>query len=169
MPGFTSFRVQLGDTKRGIKVPESICAECGATHVDGQTCRDDFHQMLFWENEDPARGEVHHLMVLSYHLQHPSLYSREGLAYARALLAEFVENELSPPEARQRNREAVNSGKREWSVTARPGNQGVYERPMRWTMTAADVVAGSAERYIENVRTWAVATHDTLARDIIDT
>lgn len=162
MPRSTSFRVQVGDTKRGIKVPKSICAECGATHVDGQTCRDDFHQMLFWENEDPARGEVHHLMVLSYHLQHPSLYSREGLAYSRVLLADFVANGLSPQEARQRNREAVYSGKRDWSITARPGNEGAYERPVRWTMTAADVVVGGTEAYVENVRSWAGSIHQAL-------
>lgn len=50
------------------------CAECGAAWTNGQTCEDHFHQMLFWEAENPRAGaEVHHLMVLCYHLQHPSL------------------------------------------------------------------------------------------------
>ena len=168
MPGYTSFRVQLIDIKWDIKVSQSICAECGATHVDGQTCRDDFHQMLFWENEDPARGVVHHLMVLCYNLQHPSLYSREGLAYAHALLAEFVERGLSPAEVRNQNREQVASGNRSWSITARPGNQGVYERPVKWTMTAGDVVAGGAEDYCENVQAWARAVYQSLTTEKID-
>ncbi len=147
---------------------QTICNECGATHVDERTCPDDFHQLLYWENEEPARGVVHHLMVLSYHLQHPSLYSREGLAYSRALLADFVGKGLSPQEARRRNREGVNSGKRDWSVTARPGDEGAYERPMRWTMTAADVVAGGANAYIENVRYWALTVYQTLLTENVD-
>lgn len=118
--------------------------------------------MLFWENEDPARGEVHHLMVLCYHLQHPSLYSAEGLAVGRQLLTDFVERGLSPEEVRRDNRERVDSGKRGWSITARPGNHGAYERSIVWTMTAGDVVAGGAEAYCENVRAWALAVHDAL-------
>jgi hypothetical protein len=140
----------------------TICPACGATHEDGRTCQDDFHQFLFWENEEPARGVVHHLMVLCYHLQHPSLYSREGLAYSRALLADFVERDVSPEEARRRNREVVDSGRRDWSVTARPGNQGAYEQPVQWTMTAADVVAGGANLYVENVKSWAASVNDAL-------
>lgn len=146
---------------------QTICPECGALHVDNRTCQDDFHQMLFWENEVPALGVVHHLMVLCYHLQHPSLYSREGLAHARGLLADFVAEGLSPTEARQHNRASVHSGKRDWSITARPGNEGAYERPMRWTMTAADVVAGGSEAYTDNVKTWASTIHVAIARDII--
>jgi hypothetical protein len=137
----------------GEKVPS--CPECGAPWPVGQTCQDFFHQFLFWENEEPARGEVHHLMVLCYHLQHPSLYSAEGLAYARGLLADFVERGLTPAEARRRNRELVASGKREWSITARLGNQGAYERPVVWAMTAADVIDAGPDAYRDNVRRWA--------------
>ena len=49
------------------------CPECGAVLHDGETCEAYFHQMLFWEAENPANGEVHHLAVLCYHLQHPHL------------------------------------------------------------------------------------------------
>jgi hypothetical protein len=140
------------------------CPECGAAWTDGQTCQDFFHQFLFWENEDPARGEVHHLMVLCYHLQHPSLYSAEGLAHARGLLSDFVERGLSTEEVRRRQREAVASSNRQFSVTARSGNQGAYERPVTWTMTAADVAAGGAKRYCENVRAWS----DSVFRAIND-
>jgi hypothetical protein len=119
--------------------------------------------MLFWENEDPARGEVHHLMVLCYHLQHPSLYSAEGLRHARGLLTDFVENGLSPEQARNRNRERVDSGKRDWSITARPGDLGAYDRPIQWTMTAADVVAGGVEGYCGNVRGWAKAVYESMS------
>lgn len=131
------------------------CAECGAQLAEGSSCADLFHQMLYWENEEPARGEVHHLMVLCYHLQHPSLYSAEGLAVSRRLLADFVERGLNPAEVRLQNRNAVDSGQRDWSITARPGNQGAYEKPIAWSMTAADVVDGGADAYLYNVRAWA--------------
>ncbi len=129
------------------------CPECGAAWADGRTCTDDFHQLLFWENERPELGEVHHLMVLCYHLQHPGLYSAEGLAYARRLLAQFVEGGLSPEQVRQRA--AVDSGQRAWSITARPGNAGSYERRPLWKITAADIVAGDQEYYVVNVWAWA--------------
>ncbi len=138
------------------------CPECGAVWTEERTCQDYFHQMLFWENEDPALGEAHHLMVLCYHLQHPGLYSAEGLTHARGLLADFVERGLSPAEARRRNRQAVNSGQRDWSVTARPGDHGRYERQPAWTMRAADVVAGGMENYVANVRAWAAQIHQAL-------
>jgi hypothetical protein len=144
------------------KFMEKRCPECNAPWPDGQTCQDFFHQFLFWENEDPARGEVHHLMVLCYHLQHPSLYSVEGLRYARQLLAGFVVGGLTPEEARRRNREAVDSGKRDWSITARPGDYGAYERPVNWTMRAWDVVAAGSGRYQDSVRAWAISLYQTL-------
>jgi Family of unknown function (DUF5946) len=60
--------------------------------------------MLFWENENPGYGQVHHLMVLSYHLQHPSLYSPEGLSAAIHLLTDFWERGVPTEEVRKRNR-----------------------------------------------------------------
>ena len=75
----------------------------------------------------------------------------------------FIERGLSPADVRRRNREQVASGNRSWSVTARPGNQGAYERPVVWTMTAADIVEGGAEAYCANVRAWARAVYEALA------
>ena len=85
--------------------------------------------MLFWEAEYPAYGEVHHLMVLCYYLQHPSLYSPAGLHEARRLLAEFVERGTAPFEVRQRNRDRVDSSKRDWKITGTPAAQGSYQQP----------------------------------------
>lgn len=152
----------------GEQTPRAHCPDCGAFLDAGQSCADFFHQMLFWENEDPSRGAVHHLMVLCYYLQHPRLYSIEGLIHGRHLLADFVERGLSPSQARQQNSARVDSGRREWAVTARPGNEGAYERPIAWTMTAADIVAGGAEGYVENIQAWAVATHAAIRRLSID-
>lgn len=134
----------------------ATCPECGAVWNSDQTCETCFHQMLFWETEYPAYGaEVHHLMVLSYYLQHPSLYSPAGLNEARRLLVEFVEHGASPGEVRQRNRARVDSSRRDWKITATAASRGSYAQAMTWQMTAADVVAGGSENYCNNVRTWA--------------
>lgn len=144
------------------------CPECGGVVADGQTCSDYFDQMLYWENDDPARGTVHHLMVLCYHMQHPSLYSVEGLAVGKQLLSDFVERGLEPQQVRRTNRGRVDSSRRDWSITARPGNRGSYNRPMNWGMTAADVVMGGPARYVENVRAWAEAAQTDLRQMSID-
>jgi hypothetical protein len=127
-----------------------------------QTCETYFHQMLFWEAEHPALGEVHHLMVLCYHLQHPSLYSPEGLIEARRLLVEFVEHGASPAEVRQRNRARVDSSRRDWKIKATATSHGSYDPPIHWSMTAADVIAGGADHYCDNVRQWARSINEAL-------
>jgi hypothetical protein len=111
--------------------------------------------MLFWETENPELGVVHHLMVLCYHLQHPGLYSPDGLRFSLQLLVDFVERGVSPQEIRQRNRTIVDSGNRKWKITGTSGARGSYEHPIQWSMAAADVVAGGSEHYCENVRAWA--------------
>jgi hypothetical protein len=118
--------------------------------------------MLFWEAENPSLGEVHHLMVLCYHLQHPSLYSPEGLTEAKRLLVEFVEGGISPREIRRRNRVRLDSSNRQWKIKGTPASHASYLRPMQWTMTAADVVAGGPDRYCDNVRAWAWSVHAAL-------
>lgn len=138
------------------------CPECGAAWPEDDACRSHFHQMLAWETEYPDLQAVHHLMVLAYHLQHPSLYSPEGVTYGIGLLREFVEEGVAPPEARRRHRGEVDSGKRKWRVTARPGAQGAYARPVTWTLTAADVVAGGPGQYRVLVERWARSILDTL-------
>src|SRR5512133_3431095 len=119
-----------------------FCPECGAAQTHEATCQDHFHQMLAWELENPSLGEVHHLMVLSYHLQHPSLYSPEGLKGAMQLLADFLERGIAPNEVRRRDRAAMDSGNRKFKITGTAQSHGAYAHPVQWTMTAADVVAG---------------------------
>lgn len=141
----------------------TICPECGADWSDGATCENCFHQMLFWETEEPALGEVHHLAVLCYHLQHPSLMSRDGLAYQIKLLADFVEHGITPAQVQKNARFQVDSGKRAWKVTARPGDAGSYKKTPKWEITAVDTVAAGKSYYIESVRGWANSIHKTLA------
>jgi len=134
------------------------CPECGALWQDGVTCADHFHQMLFWENEDSANWAVHHLTVLCYHLQHPSLYAADGLEHAKGLLIKFVDEGVDPRVLRVHMRDEVDSGKRKFKITATANSHGAYAHPITWTMTAADVVAGGIEQYIANVTAWGRST-----------
>jgi hypothetical protein len=138
------------------------CSECGAVWLDGNTCQDYFHQMLFWENENPEYGEVHHLMVLSFHLQHPGLLSLEGLQEAADLLIEFLERGSTPRQVRNSRRSKVSSGKRDWKIIATGASKGAYSRPIQWAMTAANVVAEGRENYCANVRRWAENIYEAL-------
>lgn len=131
------------------------CPACGARWIDSITCESHFHQLLFWEVEDPSRGSVHHLLVLSYHLQHPHLYSPETLQAGMQMLAQFIEEGVSPKQMRQRLQSSVDSGHRTHPITARPGHTGAYAYPVIWKVTAADVVSAGADAYISSVEGWA--------------
>lgn len=134
----------------------SCCAECGAILLDGKSCEDRFHQMGVWEFENPSViPEVHHLMVLCYHLQHPSLYSPEGLNGAKSLLVDFLERGITPADVRRRDRAKLDSGKRKFKIRGTESSHGAYEHPVQWSMTAVDVTASGADNYCANVKAWA--------------
>ena len=142
-----------------------VCPECGTVCHHGEACQDYFYQMLFWEAENPNYGVVHHLMVLCYHLQHPSLYSPEGLREAIHLLTDFLERGVTTEQVRRRNRSTLNSSTRTWKITGTPASHGAYEHPIAWTMTAANVIEDGKDNYCESVRAWARSVHEALERD----
>ena len=139
------------------------CPECGTDWSGGQTCTDHFHLMGFWELEKQLY-DVHHLMVLCYHLQHPSLYSPEGLRGAKQLLVLFLEEGLTPQQVRKRFGKAVDSGTRPYKIKGASTAYGTYTHPVQWTMTAAEVTAAGLENYAATVRAWAGSVLDSLRR-----
>jgi hypothetical protein len=134
---------------------QAACQECGSTWQNGFTCQDCFHQMIYWENENPELGTVHHLMVPSYHLQHPSLYSPAGLQYSLQQLINFLERGLSTRQVLKHHRAAVDSGFRKWTFKPKPGSVGAYRYPILWRMTVQDVVNAGANHYVDSIQTWA--------------
>jgi hypothetical protein len=138
------------------------CPDCGAIPPQGQTCQDCFHQMLYWEDESHANAAVHHLTVLCYYIQHPALYSPEGLREAHKLLASFVERGSNPQQVRNQNRARLNSDGRAWKIKGTVTAHGAYKHPITWPVTAADVVAAGAENYCASVTTWAQSVLETL-------
>jgi hypothetical protein len=142
---------------------ELRCPECKAILPDDRSCQDLFYQMGFWEFEDLAvYGVIHHHMVLCYHLQHPNLYSQQGLRGAMQMLSEFIERDITPQDMRKHIRAQVDSANRNFKIKGTPENQGKYKDPVDWEMTAADVVAGGLDNYVENVKTWAHSVYKCL-------
>ena len=139
------------------------CPECGAIWAEGITCRDHFNQMGYWELENPSYiPQVHHLMVLCYHLQHPSLYSPEGLRGAKQLLMDFLVRGLSTQQVRQRDRAKLDSGKRKLKIKGTPASHGAYDAPIQWVITAADVTARGVDSYCDSVKAWARSAYEAL-------
>jgi len=131
------------------------CPECGAEVQEGQTCQENFYQMLGWESEQPANWAVHHLTVLCYHLQHPSLYSPEGLRAGFTLLTDFLERGTTPTEVRKQRGAQADSGARTWKIKGTPESHGAYDPPVVWSMTTNQVIAAGIDNYCDSVRAWA--------------
>jgi len=139
------------------------CPECGAAWRDNLTCQDHFHQALSWESEYPDKTyAVHHLLVLCYYLQHPHLYSPQGLEGAKQLLAAFVEQQATPQDTRRRQRGVVDSGKRAWKIAGTPASHGAYAQPIHWPITVGDITAGDLDGYIARVQAWARSALEAL-------
>ena len=139
-----------------------ICSDCGAVLTNNLPCETYFHQMLSWESEEPANWRVHHLMVLCYHLQHPAMYSPEGMDYSRWLLNQFVEEDQSPEKIRQQIRDQVASNNRNWKIKGTADSHASYDSPIIWKVNAANIIAGGIDNYCENVEKWAKTIHQQL-------
>lgn len=140
-----------------------ICEECGALLEEGKTCRDYSNEMIKWNFEDfLGVGQVHHLTVLCFNLQHPSLYSKRGLEDAKDFLKEFVDKNVSFEEHDLRNRERLSSAVRDWKIAGTPEDHGEYATAPQWEMRAQDVVLGGLEGYGERVKAWSASIYNTL-------
>ena len=119
--------------------------------------------MLFWENEFPDKGaEVHHLAVLCYQLQHPTLFSPRGLIFGLDLLVKFLREGASPEDVRRESRTLVDGGNRDWKVREVENSYAAYGSPVAWSMTTAEVVCAGHENYCESVKTWAASILEDL-------
>src|ERR671939_691840 len=118
------------------------CPECGATYNTDETCEDRFNASQAQELADPAYYAVHHFSVPCFMLQH-NRYSQDGWIRVRQLLTRFLRG-LTPQEARNKYRTAVDSRNRTYSFTRGPKLAGVDA--IAWTRTIADVRLDTAEK-----------------------
>jgi hypothetical protein len=121
--------------------------------VEGKTCREAFEELISREFQDPVCGQVHHLTVLCYDLQHPLQFTREALEWSRAALQAAVEQGVSPVELRRFARRQF-SGKAKPKVTRQAQPEEAAPR-IHWRMTALDVLGESAEGHNQRVEAWA--------------
>jgi len=128
----------------------SLCSECGAPD-----CQARFDEFLVLEFSDAGYGEVHHLTVAAYMLQHSSRLTRDGWLEMRGLLREFLVENKPPSFIRKQNKNKVDSGKREFKIKSKTGERIISQST--WTKTICDVRAENAEAYCADVTEWARA------------
>ncbi|MES2225772.1 MAG: DUF5946 family protein [Patescibacteria group bacterium] len=139
------------------------CSECGSSLRGVAACREYLNEMIRWDFEDfTGVGKVHHLTVLSYNLQHPSLYSSKGLEDAKSSLPEFLANPESFKAHDERNRNRLSSDVRDWKITGTPDDHGSYATAPIWKIAAADIVREGLPDYVENVKKWALSVLHSL-------
>jgi hypothetical protein len=125
---------------------------CGAALPEGVTCEEVYFAGQAQEQADPAYYTVHHLSVPCYMLQH-NAYSARGWRAVRDLLRRFVEEGLTPEQARQEMQGQAAGSRKGWSLTRGEKLAGVAE--IHWSRTVADVRLDSPEHYCADVLAWA--------------
>ncbi len=128
------------------------CPACGAS---GNLCRARFEELLAKEFEDPEYGQVHHLTVPAYMLQHSTQLTREGWIYEREPLRDFLVGGRRPEEIRLERRAALDGGRRKFKIKSRDG-QPLFP-PRHWSKTIVDVRPEVAAQYRKDIEAWARA------------
>lgn len=131
------------------------CPECGAENIAETTCETRYHECLVREFSDAGFGAVHHLTVAAYMLQHSSKLSPQGWLETRRLLREFLIEHKPPAEIRRQNKDIVDSGKRNWKITAKDGLAKISGTG--WTKTILDIRLTDSEDYCADVTAWALS------------
>lgn len=146
-----------------MKNNNSICTECGALLENVQECRVYLNEMIKWDFEDfNGVGKIHHLTVLCYNLQHPSVYSEKGLEDAKQSLQKFLHNPQAFKAHDESNRKKLASDIRDWKITGTTEDHGEYLIKPCWTMSASDVLKGGLGVYMKNVEKWSQSVLDSL-------
>jgi len=142
---------------------DRTCPECGAPLENVTECREYLNEMVKWDFEDfIGVGQIHHLTVLSYYLQHPSVYSAKGLENAKESLVEFSKHPVSYSEHGKYDRKHLGSDVRSWKITGTPEDHGQYATKPEWTMLASDVVRAGLGSYVPNVSAWSESILEAL-------
>lgn len=142
---------------------DTRCPECDAPLEHVTACREYLNEMIKWDFEDfTGVGKIHHLTVLSYNLQHPSVYSQKGLADAKESLKEFIQDPESFAAHDERNRKNLGSDVRDWKIAGTAEDSGKYRTAPTWTMRASDVIRAGLPEYVENVKKWSTSVFESL-------
>ena len=131
----------------------TICPECGAESTPEMNCETVFNDCLAHEFVDPDFGEIHHLTIAAYMLQHSSRLSDLGWLATRQLLREFLIEKKSPSQIKKQNKNIVDSGKRNWKIRSSDGLAFIDRRV--WTKTILDINLYNSAYYRDTIIAWA--------------
>jgi glycosyltransferase involved in cell wall biosynthesis len=152
-----------GTAKRERRARMAFCPECGADLGELERCDELFGQALAWEWLDPPRSYAnHHLLVLSWEIQHPSRFSEPALAWARDALRHGVREGIDPEQLR---REAAYLSRQRRDDGFRIVREGGEVVPRKWARTFADVVAEGSDAMPESVMRLAEAIVEELEKE----
>jgi uncharacterized protein DUF5946 len=142
----------------------NTCKVCGAILNKNLTCHDYLDLIAQWDFEDfLGAGRLHLLTVISYNLQHPAIYSREGLEFAKNTLKTILKSiDSSTKEQERALSKDLSSASREWKIMASQDSQAGYSKDIAWSMTAADVVANGPDGYTSRVKDWGLSVYNDL-------
>ncbi len=142
---------------------DSKCPQCGALPINGLDCRQQFEALLALEYQDPTGyGAAHHLLVMSYVLQHPDEFTDQALEWERHSLKSALDG-LPPSELRKQAGKSFNGQAHVKKKT--PSHPPGW--PAQWPLTVSYIYAAiekeyNTTQYIELVKTWAGSIIDTL-------
>lgn len=132
------------------------CLECGALLEAGKTCQEYVNQLITWDFQDfLGVGQVHHLTVLSYNLQHPSIYSEKGLENAKRSLSNFINEPMAYSKHGAEDLKNLASNIRKWKIRSTADSKGLYSVKPDWKMNVVDVEKGGLSNYVKNVKKWS--------------
>jgi hypothetical protein len=133
----------------------NFCRQCGAVPQRGMDCRGMFEEMIAREFEDPLCGQVHHLTVICFNLQHSLDFTPAALAWSRNALEQVLEQGIPPGELRRRSRQLYDGpGKPKVTRQAQAGEAAPH---VAWTMTIANAVGDGRAGHPQRVQAWAQA------------
>lgn len=122
-------------------VDSNGCADCGAIG-----CESLFHACLAADHTDPGYGQVHHLVVPAYGLQHGWF-----TAEAESGIVEFILGHLDRPPNDHDRRSIRAAADGQVQVRSRQPRT----RQLAWERHVGDVERSSADDYVATVRDWA--------------
>jgi hypothetical protein len=136
-----------------MNASHATCPECGALHVAGLTCAEQFGVLLAWEYDDPELQAEHFLTVACYNVQHPAQFTEEAMAGLRSSLIDRLDHGASIDVLRQRAAGAYEGKKR----VLKPESERRLEF-RQWSMTISDVyLEGRRQGAANRVRRWATS------------
>jgi|HigsolmetaAR203D_1030402.scaffolds.fasta_scaffold00226_20 hypothetical protein len=145
-----------------VIMENGICTECGAKEADGLSCRDQFGNLLAWEQYNSELRDLHFWNVSCYMLQHPSNFTKEGYELTKKLFCDAYDHNWGTSYILKKNREMTTN------KTFKIVNPVPFAERVRvlttWDLTVHDVYAAGEKNAVENVLRWRKVIREAFLR-----